>query len=112
MNESTESIEGRLKETSASCLEFYQAWNKNKKDSKAYEDLGSAVHELRKVASRLEIEMAISERDSGVQKPIAPPMHKTLKGGAVSGKSGDQPDRPRQRRTSRKPKAAGGNAAD
>lgn len=104
------SIEDRLKETSASCLESYQAWNTNKKDSKAYEDLGSAVHELRKVASRLEIEMAISERDSGVQKPITPPMHKTLKGGAAA-KNHDSQDRQRQRKP-RKPKAAGGNAAD
>jgi hypothetical protein len=38
-----------------------------------------AVHELRKVAARLEIEMAISERNEVASKPIPIPSHRANK---------------------------------
>lgn len=101
----TDTIESRLKETSQTCLDAYLAWDKNKKDSKSYEMLHNAVHELRKVASRLEIELAASERDSVSEKIIQPPRHKTSKMA-----EGEKSDRPRQRKP-RKPKTAEGSAA-
>ena len=55
-------IQTRLKETSQICLDAYVAWEGKKKDTKAQEELHSAIHELRKVSSRLEIELAISEK--------------------------------------------------
>lgn len=71
-----EEIDKRLSETSTACLTAYEAWNKDKKDGKAREALQESVHELRKVASRLEIEVAVSERDEMTQKPIPIPPHR------------------------------------
>jgi len=72
-------IEKRLRDTSEHCYNCYDTWQKNKKDSKAREDLNEAVHELRKVASRLEIELAVSERDEMASKPIPIPPHRASK---------------------------------
>jgi len=67
----------RLKETSDTCLECYEVWSKDNKDSKSRESLQEAVHELRKVASRLEIEMAISERNGSTDKKLPIPTHRS-----------------------------------
>ena len=69
-------IEKRLRETSENCFNCYEAWQKNKKDAPARESLQEAIHDIRKVASRLEIELAISERDEMAQKPIPIPPHR------------------------------------
>lgn len=71
-----ENIETRLKETSDTCLKTFKAWNDNKKSADNREQLQDAIHELRKVASRLEIELAISERDQNAQKPLPIPPHR------------------------------------
>lgn len=69
-------IDQRLRETSEACIKAYEAWNKDKKAGPAREALQESVHELRKVASRVEIEVAISERDEMTQKPIPIPPHR------------------------------------
>mgnify|MGYP000210929710 CR=1 FL=1 len=69
-------IEKRLREGSEACYNCYEAWRNNKKDTKAIEALQEAIHELRKIASRLEIELAISERDDMAQRPIPIPPHR------------------------------------
>ena len=69
-------ISKRLKETASQCGEALDAWLKDKKDNKTRSALQEAVHELRKVSSRLEIELAISERDEMTQKPIPIPSHR------------------------------------
>lgn len=69
-------IQTRLQETSQSCLEAYTAWIEDKKNSKAQEGLSSAIHELRKVSSRIEIELAISEREQITSKPLPIPSHR------------------------------------
>lgn len=56
-----EEIQTRLKETSAACDEAYVAWIADKKSISAQQSLAEAVHELRKVASRLEIDLAVVE---------------------------------------------------
>ncbi len=71
-----DSIDARLRETSDTCLKAYEAWTQEKKNGKARQALQESVHELRKVASRLEIEVAISERDEMTQKPIPVPPHR------------------------------------
>ncbi|MFK7840328.1 MAG: hypothetical protein AB8B83_08370, partial [Bdellovibrionales bacterium] len=71
-----EEIAKRLQETSAACAAALETWSKDKKDIKARSGLQESVHELRKVASRLEIELAISERDDLAQKPIPIPSHR------------------------------------
>lgn len=83
-------IQTRLKETSKTCLDAYVAWEGKKKDTKAQEDLHAAIHELRKVSSRLEIELAVSERDQMTSKPIPIPAHRSnSKGDASSILEGD-----------------------
>lgn len=75
-------IQARLKETSQNCLDAYDVWEKDKKDQKAQESLHASIHELRKVSSRLEIELAISEREKMTSKPLPIPSHRsTSKGG-------------------------------
>ncbi len=75
----------RLQETSKNCLDAHKIWEEKKGDKKAQEDLHAAIHELRKVSSRLEIDLAISERDQSVSKPLPIPSHRSAnKGPSVS----------------------------
>ena len=67
----------RLKTASDSCVKAYESWSKDKKDGDSREKLQETIHELRKVASRLEIDLAISERDEMAQKPIPIPAHRS-----------------------------------
>lgn len=83
-------IKERLKTTSEACLKCYEAWDGNDKDIKARESLQDAIHELRKVASRLEIELAISERDQMAQKPIPIPPHRDSRGGKNRGNNNNK----------------------
>ena len=71
-----EDIDKRLKDTSTACQDALDSWLKDKKDLKNRSALQESVHELRKVASRIEIELAISERDDLGQKPIPIPAHR------------------------------------
>lgn len=72
-----EEIEQRLKDTTAECIKCYEAWSKDKKGEDARENLAEAIHELRKVTSRLEIDMAASERDQMAGRPISIPPHRS-----------------------------------
>jgi len=87
-------IKTRLQETSENCFKAFEAWSGDKKDSSLRETLQEAVHELRKVASRLEIEMAVSERGNGAQKPMPIPSHRDSKrpGGNKGGNNGNKAD--------------------
>ena len=69
-------IKERLQTAGEACVKAYAAWDGNEKDEKARETLQDAIHELRKVTSRLEIELAISERDQMGQKKIPIPPHR------------------------------------
>ncbi len=67
----------RLKETSDNCIKSYETWSSKSSDISVREDLQSHIHELRKVASRLEIEIAMSERDQMKSKRIPIPPHRS-----------------------------------
>ncbi|HNQ91963.1 MAG TPA: hypothetical protein PKI93_03420 [Alphaproteobacteria bacterium] len=69
----------RLKECADACISAYGKWMTAKKDVTALENLQEAVHELRKVSARLEIEMAISEREEMSGRPIPVPPHRAAK---------------------------------
>ncbi len=71
-----EETQTRLKSAAEACITAYDVWGNSKKNAEARERLQEAVHELRKVAARLEIEMASSERDEMTQRPIAVPPHR------------------------------------
>lgn len=82
-------IEVRLKECADACIKSYEAWCKEKKDSSSREALLESVHELRKVASRLEIEIAISERENMADKPLPIPPHRASRAGRGDNGAGD-----------------------
>ena len=69
----------RLKETSENCIQSYEAWTQKSSDDTIREELQAHIHELRKVASRLEIEIAMSERDQMKSKRIPIPPHRSSK---------------------------------
>lgn len=68
---------GRLRTASDECVKNYEAWLDDKKAGKNREALQEAIHELRKVASRLEIDIAVSERQNQTQKQIPIPAHRS-----------------------------------
>jgi hypothetical protein len=70
-------IEQRLRTATDATIGSYDAWRKNPKEGGTRESLMEAVHELRKVAARLEIEVAVSERDEMTAKPIPIPPHRS-----------------------------------
>lgn len=100
-------VEQRLKEATDNCLTCHAEWNKSRKDSKAREQLMEAVHELRKVAARLEIEIAISERDEMASKPIPIPPHRSSKR-KVQEDGGDDGGQPMDNAGGQKPQAPRG----
>lgn len=70
-------IKQRLEETGAECVKTYAAWRGDEKSADTRSALQDAIHELRRVASRLEIEIAVSERDNSSSKPIPIPSHRS-----------------------------------
>ena len=84
-------IETRLKDSSEKCMQAYSAWKDKKNDVELRGALQEAVHELRKVSARLEIEIATSERDQMAQKPIPVPPHRSARRKS-GGKSDDSDD--------------------
>jgi hypothetical protein len=70
-------IQQRLKDTSDECVKALAVWLSGKQSPVAREGLLEAVHELRKVAARLEIEMAVSERSEQSHRPMAIPSHRS-----------------------------------
>lgn len=70
-------VKDRLKEAAQNCIESYDAWGGEKKSPDGRETLQESIHELRKVISRLEIEIAISERDNSKGKPLPIPSHRS-----------------------------------
>lgn len=116
-----EEVDKRLRETSDICIKAYDAWKDNRKNGEAREALQESVHELRKVASRLEIEVAVSERDEMTQKPIPVPSHRDAqrrggnnedRGNRAPKGEGDNNNnnkpKPRQQRRTPKKAASGG----
>ncbi|MGB1076956.1 MAG: hypothetical protein ACPG05_01505 [Bdellovibrionales bacterium] len=94
----------RLKEASDNCMKSYEAWSKDKKSASVREPLQEAVHELRKVAARLEIEVAVSERDAN-GKPLPIPGHRSQP------KSGQKPAKKSPNKNNA-PKASGNKMDD
>lgn len=72
---------GRLRATSDDCVKAYDAWSGDKKSEDKRQTLQEAIHELRKVASRLEIDVAVSEREQQSQKKIPIPAHRSTRPG-------------------------------
>lgn len=84
-------IEKRLRETSDACVKCYEEWRKDEHNSTVREKLQEAIHELRKVSSRLEIEMAVSERQEMARKPLPIPPHRASRNKGQNGSDGPDP---------------------
>lgn len=72
-----EDIEKRLRESTDACIKNFEAWLKNNKNSEGRESLMESMHEVRKVIARLEIEIAINDRDRLGSRPIPIPPHRS-----------------------------------
>ena len=72
-----EEIEKRLRESTDACIKSFENWVKENKSLEARESLMEVMHEVRKVISRVEIEIAISERDRLGSRPIPIPPHRS-----------------------------------
>ncbi len=82
----------RLRESADACVSAYETWAVAKSDVGIRERLQEAVHELRKISARLEIEMAISEREQITQRPIPVPSHRASHRRDQSQDEGGLPD--------------------
>ena len=72
-----EDIEKRLRESTDACIKSFENWVKKNKDVESREALMETMHEVRKIISRVEIEIAISERDRMGARPIPIPPHRS-----------------------------------
>lgn len=75
----SEDIKQRLKDASEACIKTFDAWRSKPGDHSAREALQEAVHELRKVGARLEIELAVSDRKAQGNEPIPIPAHRAAR---------------------------------
>ncbi len=82
----------RFETTSKDCYDAYIVWKNAPQDIEARGTLNSCIHELRKVVSRFEIEVAVSERQDSRQKPLAAPAHKNADRRAQSAKQNEKKD--------------------
>ena len=71
-----EDVKDRLADCSEKALKAYTNWQ-DKKEAEHREELQEAIHELRKVASRVEIEIAMSERSVATSNKIPIPSHRS-----------------------------------
>lgn len=78
-------IKQRLKDASEACVAAYDAWRAKAGDHSLREALQEAVHELRKVGARLEIELAVSDRKQQGNEPIPIPSHRAARRGPGEG---------------------------
>ncbi len=115
-------IKQRLKDASDACIATYEAWRGKSSEAGAREALQEAVHELRKVAARLEIELAVSDRKSQGNEPIPIPSHRASRrqgGPDIDGDDDNRANRQQggrdgnrgERDGNRGPRDAGGNNA-
>ncbi|MBL4804843.1 MAG: hypothetical protein JKY71_08255 [Alphaproteobacteria bacterium] len=101
-------IKERLQDCCGTCTTAYESWRKDEKSIDARENLQEAIHEIRKVASRLEIELAVSERDQMAQKPIPIPPHRNAKARSKDNNGGGK--KPSKRGDSKKGESANDKA--
>lgn len=73
-----DAVEARLRETARGCLSAYRGWRQIPSEG-TIQSLHDAVHDLRKVLARLEIDMSASRRDEQVMRPIPIPTHRAAR---------------------------------
>ncbi|MEI6560234.1 MAG: hypothetical protein WCO00_17690 [Rhodospirillaceae bacterium] len=73
-----DAVEGRLRETARSCLVAYRGWRQMPGET-SIQGLNDAVHELRKVLARIEIDLSASRREEPGLRPIPVPSHRAAR---------------------------------
>ena len=71
-------VEARLRETARGCLAAYRTWRQQPGQG-SIQSLSDAVHDLRKVLARIEIDMSASRREEQVARPIPIPAHRAAR---------------------------------
>ena len=89
-----EEIQQRLKDAADQSMKALAAWATNKQNAGARESLLEAVHELRKVSARLEIEIATSEREDSSGRSLPIPSHRSHQRRGPQENMGDQSSAP------------------
>jgi hypothetical protein len=84
-----EDIDQRLRESTDACIKSFENWSNKNKDTESRESLMEALHEVRKVLARVEIEIAISERDRLGSRPLPIPPHRSSRGKHASAEGDD-----------------------
>lgn len=85
-------IEKRLRESTEAFIKSFENWVAQNKNLESREGLMEAMHEVRKVVSRVEIEIAISERDRLGSRPIPIPSHRSQRRSNEGGGDIDEVD--------------------
>ena len=73
-----DAIEARLRETARACLVAYRGWRQGPAET-GLQTLNDAVHDLRKVLARIEIDMSASRREEQALRPIPVPQHRAAR---------------------------------
>ncbi len=73
-----DAVEARLRETARGCLVAYRGWRQAAGETST-QALNDAVHELRKVLARIEIDMSASRREEPGLRPIPVPAHRAAR---------------------------------
>ena len=73
-----DAVEARLRETARTCLVSYRGW-KLAPGETSTQALNDAVHELRKVLARIEIDMSACRREDQGLRPIPVPAHRAAR---------------------------------
>jgi hypothetical protein len=73
-----DATEARLRETARGCLVAYRGWRLTPGET-SIQTLNDAVHDLRKVLARIEIDMSATRRDEQCLRPIPVPPHRAAR---------------------------------
>jgi hypothetical protein len=73
-----DAVEARLRDSARGCLVAYRSWRQGPGEA-TIQNLNDAVHELRRVLARIEIDMSASRRDEQAVRPIPVPAHRAAR---------------------------------
>jgi hypothetical protein len=73
-----DATEARLRETARACLVAYRGWKQGPAEV-SVQTLNDAVHDLRKVLARIEIDLSTSRREEQGMRPIPVPAHRAAR---------------------------------
>ncbi len=73
-----DATEARLRETARACLVAYRGWRQGPGEV-SVQTLNDAVHDLRKVLARIEIDLSASRREEQGLRPIPVPAHRAAR---------------------------------